>query len=173
MEFPELSNVMVGSLITIATFDVMPADNILDKTLGIPDDEREEDKFTDVGIEGHYMILNLGTIFLVLVITLMMPIFLICVKPCVNKKQKWKKKHKGCVTSMKGNVFIRFFLEGCLDIVLCGALNIIYIQENDIGYEFHTLFHITNSISLFALGLVIVTLPIWTLWFYCRNFKNW
>ena len=74
---------------------------------------------------------------------------------------------------MKGNVFIRFFLEGCLDIVLCAALNVIYIQENDIGYEFHTVFHATNTITLFALGLVIVVLPIWTLWFYCRNFKNW
>ena len=30
MEFPPLSNMMVGDLITIATFDVMPASDIID-----------------------------------------------------------------------------------------------------------------------------------------------
>mmetsp|Transcript_8669 Transcript_8669/g.10695 ORF Transcript_8669/g.10695 Transcript_8669/m.10695 type:complete len:406 (-) Transcript_8669:168-1385(-) len=77
------------------------------------------------------------------------------------------------MTSLKGNVFIRFFLEGCLDIGLCAALNILYLQEPGVYMEWETLFDVVNNVTLFLLSVAIIILPFWILWFYCNNFSKW
>mmetsp|Transcript_4056 Transcript_4056/g.5393 ORF Transcript_4056/g.5393 Transcript_4056/m.5393 type:complete len:397 (+) Transcript_4056:1458-2648(+) len=77
------------------------------------------------------------------------------------------------MTSLKGNVFIRFFLEGCLDIGLCAALNILYLEEPGVYMEWETLFDVVNNVTLFLLSVAIIILPFWILWFYCKNFSKW
>ena len=74
---------MVESLITIATFDVLPSGDVIDETLLPPaDDEQDMEKFNDIGFESNYMIINLGTMFLMFVIMLTLPACLICTGPC-------------------------------------------------------------------------------------------
>ena len=81
--FPDLSGMMVESLITIATFDVLPSGDVIDETLLPPaDDEQDMEKFNDIGFESNYMIINLGTMFLMFVIMLTLPACLICTGPC-------------------------------------------------------------------------------------------
>mmetsp|Transcript_38853 Transcript_38853/g.50866 ORF Transcript_38853/g.50866 Transcript_38853/m.50866 type:complete len:257 (-) Transcript_38853:602-1372(-) len=119
------------------------------------------------------MIMNLGTMFLVFVVMILMPVVLLCTKPCRNVHPKVKEKHKSCSTSLQGNAFVRFFLESCLDIAICASLNATYLRENDAEMLWDTSFHVINNISLICLSLTIVLLPIWVLVFYCRNFKKW
>ena len=45
MVFPDLSKMMVSSLITIATFDVMPSDEVFALTIDPPSDEQADEKF--------------------------------------------------------------------------------------------------------------------------------
>lgn len=164
---------MVISLITIVTFEVVPAEKILEALFQIPHDEQENEKFVDVGFEGNYMILNLGTMFLIFMITLAMPALLFCSKPCINGRASLRKKHAKCNKSFKGNVFIRFFLESCLDIAICGNLNLIYIWQNDIGLKWGTVFEFVNNVAFIIMCIAIAIMPIWTLVFYCRNFRKW
>lgn len=45
IEFPDFSGLMIKSLITIATFDVMPTDEIFEFTINPPEDEQEDKQF--------------------------------------------------------------------------------------------------------------------------------
>ena len=94
--FPELSANMVISLITIVTFEVVPAEKILEALFQIPHDEQQNQKFVDVGFEGNYMILNLGTMFIIFMLTLVMPVLLFCSKPRINGRASLRKKHAKC-----------------------------------------------------------------------------
>ena len=69
------------------------------------------------------MIINLGTMFITLVIILMIPLWIIFTKPCKYRSKWLSKNHESLTKSLRGNMFIRFILEGCLDIAICSALN--------------------------------------------------
>ena len=69
------------------------------------------------------MILNLGTLFLMFVILLVIPVLLICSRPCKQCCTCFKKKHDLTSDSFRGNTYIRYILEGGLDIALCASLN--------------------------------------------------
>mmetsp|Transcript_6845 Transcript_6845/g.9408 ORF Transcript_6845/g.9408 Transcript_6845/m.9408 type:complete len:154 (-) Transcript_6845:1424-1885(-) len=123
MEFPDLSGMMVENLIEIATFDIMPAEDVMNAAVELPEEDRDEDNFTEIGIESDFMIVNLGTMFLVFVVMLIMPACLICTGPCRSCWPWLDRKHKATATNLHGNVWIRFLMEGSLDIIICGALN--------------------------------------------------
>ena len=72
------------------------------------------------------MILNLGTMFIAFIFILSLPMLLVFTKPCAKCSQKFKKKHIGCRKSLSGNLFIRYFLESCLEITICVSLNYIF-----------------------------------------------
>mmetsp|Transcript_26104 Transcript_26104/g.34906 ORF Transcript_26104/g.34906 Transcript_26104/m.34906 type:complete len:154 (-) Transcript_26104:1104-1565(-) len=124
INFPQLSFTVIESLITIATFDAFPTELVYEATIEPPeDDEQALEKFENIGFEANFMILNLGTLFLIFIILLILPCFLFFTKPCKNCTKGFKKKHKGMSKSVKGNAYIRFILEGGLDIAICASLN--------------------------------------------------
>ena len=79
--FPPFAQEAVKALITIATFDVMPTDVVFE-LINSPEEEQEDPKFEDVGYEAKSMILNLGTMFLTLVVILLIPLCLFVTQPC-------------------------------------------------------------------------------------------
>ena len=106
----------------------MPSDKVMDLIPDKPNedaDEQESEDFAEIGFESNFMIINLGTMFLAFIIILLMPVLLFLTLPC-KKWPSFEKKHNSCKESMSGNIFIRFFLESCLDIAICGSLNQIY-----------------------------------------------
>jgi len=174
VNFPELSTLMVTSLITIATFDILPADDIYAATLETPDDDGQEDEqFDEIGFGSNYMILNLGTMFISLVIILATPVCIFMTKPCGKCSNTLKKSQESTMKSMKGNVFIRYLIEGFLDISICASLNYIYETESARGFRFDTTFHTVNNIAFFVLTIAIVVLPFWSIIFYCKHFEKW
>ena len=123
-QFPQLSFVIIEALIAIATFDLFPTDEIYTATISPPEDEEQEsEKFSEIGYESNSMILNLGTLFLVLVLLLAWPCFLLCTIPCKRLCSCFKTKHEASSESFKGNAYIRYILEGFLDIAICASLN--------------------------------------------------
>lgn len=124
--FPSLSQQMVEDLITIATFDVMPSDDVFQATLDPPEQEQDNEKFAEIGYESSWMIINLGTMFLSFVIMLFIPVLLLLVKPCKHKSLWLNKKYTNTLNALHGNMFIRFLIEGSLDIAICIVLNFIF-----------------------------------------------
>ena len=163
---------MVNALISIATFDVMPSGDIFDATIEPPEDEQEDSKFGEL-FDYNYMILNLGTMFLVLVVMLTLPLCLICTGPCRSCWPWLDRKHRATKTNLHGNVWIRFIMEGGLDIFLCAALNYIYLMHSAGGLQWENTFDIVNNVALIALAFVTLLFPGWAMWFYCKNFEKW
>jgi len=80
---------MVQNLIQIATFDVLPTDDIFKVTLEAPEVPMEDEKFDTVGFGSETMIVNLGMVFVILVFILVgIPVFLCLTRPCKHKS-KW------------------------------------------------------------------------------------
>ena len=83
IRFPELALSMVNKLITVATFDVLPTNDIWQYLVNAPvDEEQEDDKFADSGFESPFMIINLGTIYITIGIILTLPIVVLLTRPC-------------------------------------------------------------------------------------------
>ena len=75
------------------------------------------------------MIINLGTMFLTLMVMLFIPILLLLIRPCKSKSRWLTKKHTSLTNALHGNMFIRYLIEGSLDIAFCIALNFIQDQQ--------------------------------------------
>ena len=74
---------------------------------------------------------------------------------------------------MKGNSWIRFVMEGSLDIALSASLNYIYVSNNGDGLKWDTLFLALNNCTLIILVILVLLFPFWSIIFYNRNFENW
>jgi len=70
-------------------------------------------------------------------------------------------------------MFIRFILEGYLEIVICAALNLQYLAVSPGGLEWDSAFLIVNNCTLFLLSFAALVFPLWALAFYCKNFAKW
>ena len=77
------------------------------------------------------------------------------------------------MNSLHGNMFIRYMIEGCLDIAICIAVNLIDISESEEGLRWDTTFYMVNNISCFVLGFALMIFPVFVVIFYCRNFAKW
>lgn len=123
-------------------------------------------------IENNYLVLNLGTLFFMFILLLTIPVCLILTKPC--RCWSWyNKKHEAMSTSIKGNTWIRFIMEGCLDISICATVNYIFIKKSNEGLKWNSTFHIINSTAIIVLVTLIIAFTIWTPLFYLRNFEKW
>ena len=176
--FPSLSIKSLQGLIEIANFDILPSNDIFSFTLDFSMDEFEkeneqsDEKFENVGYESTSIIMNMGSLFISFVIFLTLPALLLCLRPCRSKSRLIKDKSEKISTALKGNLFIRFFLEGCLNIAISSVLNIEHANENG-GLEWDSSVNAINSVSLIFFTSVILLLPVFLLIFYCLKFKKW
>ena len=168
--FPDLSKAVIDQLIIIATFDLLPAADLMIKVSGEEPAELEDDnRFVEVGYDFEEFIMNLGTLFITFLVILMIPCCLLCVKPFKHKSRWLNKKYKGLSDSIHGNLFIRYILEGCLDISICAMLN--FVSKD--GLKWESGMHLVNNIFLIFLSVIVIAFPIWVFWFYCKRFAKW
>jgi hypothetical protein len=118
------------------------------------------------------MIMNLGTMFLALVLMLTIPCWLLLTRSCKSKSQWLTQKHKSLIAALHGNMFIRFLIEGSLDIAICGTLNLYKIFSEG-GFQWDNTFNFVNNVALIVLGSAVIVFPIFIFVFYCRNFSKW
>ena len=75
---------------------------------------------------------------------------------------------------MQGNTFIRYLLEGCLDISICTYLQFWHYQDNDdVGMRWDTTFEKINSVSSIVLAVATCIFPLFIIVFYCLKFTSW
>lgn len=75
--------------------------------------------------------------------------------------------------SLYGNIWIRYLLEGSLDIAICCALNYIHIKQESGGFTWDNIFQTVNNIAIIVLGFSLLIFPFWAIFFYCCKFKKW
>lgn len=119
------------------------------------------------------MTINLGTLYLTLAVFLALLILVILTQPCIHCSPRLKSKHDSIVLSLKGNMWIRYMMEGFLDIGICCALNYHDSHILEEGIKVDSLFATVNSISFLLFSLALILFPIWSLIFFLCNFKKW
>ena len=80
-------------MLKIATFDIMPTDDIFGATIDPPESEQEDAKFVDVGYESNLFVVNLGTLFITLVMIMTVPLCILFTKPCKSRSKWLQTKH--------------------------------------------------------------------------------
>ena len=101
------------------------------------------------------MVLNLGSMFLALIFMLTLPACFVCVAPCRKVSPKCNRRFKGTTAQYHGNVWIRFMMEGGLDIAICAALNYIFILETTGGLQWDSTFQIVNNVSILTTIVIL------------------
>lgn len=74
---------------------------------------------------------------------------------------------------MRGNIFIRFYLEAALDIIMCILLQFYYSDHNGGLFASSGTFDILNSLLTVIFGPLIVILIVTLAYFYFKNFSRW
>lgn len=96
--FPKYSLAAMNEILDIAEFEVIPVGDLLWVVLDEPekdyDPEVDVTLFENYDIESYYMVTNMGSIFVIFVMTITIPLLLIfLLKPCRNTSTYLNKKH--------------------------------------------------------------------------------
>ena len=174
--FPDYSAVALEQIIEIAGFDVIPFDVILDAAVERPEDDGEFaiKVFTDNDYESYYMIFNMGTLVIIFLITITLPLLIIILlRPCKNRSIRIGHQYQSVSDAMRGNIFIRFYLEAALDVTMCILLQFYYSDFNGGLFASSETFDILNSLLTVIFGPIIVIFIVTGAYFYSKNFTRW
>ena len=103
---------------------------------------------------------------------LLIPICIFVTSPCKHMSRWYNKKHSSLSDSIRGNMWIRFLMEACLDISISGSINL-YMNARAGELEWDTFFHKFNTVSLFILFPMVMVFPLAILVFYTCKFARW
>ena len=143
----------------------------------VPEDDGEEieEHIQNAGYESYYFINNLGSMFVIFVITIIIsPLLYAFWSICKSKSTYARKKHASLHDALHGNIMLRFFMEACLDICISFFLQVYFTEYNgglfpDNGNAFLTV----NSVAAILMTAAVVIIIALLFTFYYRNFSKW
>lgn len=180
--FPDLSHIIFDQLIVIAQFDLVPTDMIYIDVLKmeIPDnyDEYMQKSFSDVKYESTYMIMNLGSLYLVLLFMILQVILLPILRPLKAISPRFSRWHSSVSKTLFWNGFLRLILEAALDFSIAMLINLNAIYElnsrgNTDWWLPHLPFFWLNYLTVGFAALALFVGPIFLLIFYTCRYKSW
>ena len=171
VQFPANAFMVFNVMVSVATFEILPTDDIFPIFFPeLPDDSPFNDKFDRMNIGSRYLVMNLGTMFVILcgylVLYLLYPIF----NFLRNDSQcgaKWQKKLH---PMLFWNHAIIFLQEGFLDIIIGTSINLAILQEGDLQWSSWTVIF-TNVLAIFLL-ICCVVLFLVTVGYLWPNFSK-
>ena len=178
VNFP--TNVMVVSeeILKVATFDIPFLDTqnittLLNHTLGMPILESPDsevpfeeqgdlaERIDQLGYGSSYLTTNLGTMFLMIVLTFLGFCSLIVLWP-LNKIKRINKLRVKLDRNLKWNFTIRLFLEGLLETTFSAFITLKFASTTTFGGKL-------NYFMAICLLTITIALPIFIVLFYLKN----
>ncbi len=130
--------------------------------------------FPEAQIGSTYSVLNLGTFYLISILTFIWAAILLIAKK-FNIRWEWlKKKQQKWYDDMFCGALLRLALEAGLSVALAAIYNVYIIMS--VGFEnmeTELPFFWLNLVSLGVMLMVTVIAPIFFLSFYLPNYHNW
>ena len=168
VKFPANANTFIIFLVEIANFDVLPTDALFAEIFDFPEDGSFNMNFETTGLESYYAIENLGTVFLIFNIYVVLSILQL-IGYCFKNKVKWcKKMSKKIGKFLYWGGILRLLMEGFLETIICTMLNLrVMSKEWD---------NVTIAYSIqfsVVMTLLLVLLPVWSTIFYWKNRNKW
>ena len=130
VQFPANAFLVYSVMIQVATFDFLPTDDIYPIFFTeLPEDSPFTDKFDRMNIGSRYLVMNMGTMFLIFtfyaVLYVLYPFFFCCARNFKFKRCKaCRKKTKPWLFYNHTIVFVQ---EGFLDFLIGAAINLIML----------------------------------------------
>jgi len=144
-------------ILVIANLTLIPTDDLY-SVFGFTETLPYRENFMYAGYETSNMILNLGTMFLIIVLLVIWSLFvLILLKVLSEVSSKCKKFYEKKKESLLWNGVIRLCFELYLDTIVSAIVTIHYLVWDTLGDIF------TNIMSFVLVGFVVF-LAIWVLW---------
>ena len=151
VQFPANAFMLFDVMISVATFEILPTDDIFPVFFSkLPEDSALTDNFDRMNFGSRYLVMNLGTMFLILsgylVLYLLYPIF----NFLKNDSQCSAKMQRKLQAILFWNHAIIFLQEGYLDIVIGTSINLAILQEGQLQWSTWTVVF-TNLLTIFLL----------------------
>ena len=126
--FPGNVSMILSALVPVVMFEILSDDFPL---IFFRFDEKEQtrlqktmnDQMIDLGYETHNSILNLNSMFILLIFILLKCLFVGALKIWVTKMKSGKKMYNEMYKDLFWGSFISIFLEGFLEFLICAGLN--------------------------------------------------
>ena len=151
VQFPANAFLLYDVMITIATFDVLPTDDVFPSIFPeLPEDNPFNDKFDRLQIGSSFLVMNMGTMLLIFTFYSVLYAIYPCVKFIKNEAKCAKKLEKKIRNMIFWNHTIIFFYEGYLDILISSSINLYFLNEGIFTWDTPSLF-ITNLLSIFLI----------------------
>ena len=151
---PANAQILFKILVSIATFDIVPAEQLIDgieNWLGIINDEFTlTESFADFQFDSSGPIHNLQIIFVAMVVLVAIPLVSLFLKfmffwiPKCNKSINWLN------SKMFFNIYIRFGLEAYLELSLVSLLRFQNFTFGTSSEKFHSIFSTIIFVGLIA-----------------------
>jgi len=136
------------------------------------------ESFTDVKYESSYMIMNLGSLYLVLLVMIVQAILLPITKPLTKFSARFNRWHTSVSETLFWNGFLRLILEAALDFSIAVLINLKVVYElhrsgsNEWWLPHLPFFWLNYCTVIFAVVVLFIG-PLYVLIYYSWRYKQW
>lgn len=168
VKFPANAELFNGYMIEIAGFDILPTEFLLDKIMYFPEEDPLNLNFEILEYGSSYAIPNLGTIFFMLAILVILVPINGCLFLSSGSSKEIRKQHENLTKFLFWKGSVRIMIESYLEILLATSINFaMYNRETEyVGVT------ISNVVTI-VLFVTAVGLPVWVVIFFLFNIKKW
>lgn len=164
IEIPGNVAYFYGYLMQVASFNVFPTDELFDWLFNFKPSEPVTARFEALGYETKYFVKNMGVVFLVGVIFVILLALIPCLKAMnlIHKFSATDKVESWLYKTLCWNLILRFLIESYILIAISSFINVTEMSFGDIGGR-------VSSISTIFGMIITFLLPIFV--FYYTYFK--
>ena len=160
VKFPQNANEFILFLVTIANFDIIPTDAVFDLIFVWPEEDPFNQSFESFGLESYYAIANLGTVFAVVIVYLILMIIQFTAWVFASKMRRAKKVSEKLSNFLYWGGIIRLLMEGFLEMIIATMLN---VRRNNWDMTYSLLL---SNIFSWLMTLILTLFPVWIICFY-------
>lgn len=129
VKFPANANTFIVFLVEIANFDILPTDDLFAKIFDFPDEGGFNLNFESIDIGSYYAIENLGTVFLIFNIYVVLSVIQLVGYIFSERVRCCRKVSKKISGFLYWGGILRLLMEGYLETLLCTMLNLYLISR--------------------------------------------
>jgi len=166
VQFPANANFFITFLISVATFDMLPA-QVIPFIFTFPENEPYTLGFDNCQYGSIYAVENLGTAFVLLNIYMIQLVEYYLLKLCKNHWKRAARWHDNLEKALFWGTLIRFLFEGYLE--LCFS---VFVSIDGLTWdtEFNSVYY-NNAFSM-ILSAMLVGLPFFIFFYYGLNIDS-
>lgn len=163
LKFPPTALLLYNQITNIVTFDLLPTDSFYPYMFDFPEFTSINESFEDFDFK-RFFIINLGSLWIVITVTLIQFPLYYCAKCCgIKKIVNYYKESQFWGTPL--DVIMGSYLEICF---ACLINYILFTTEGE-TYSYGVWI---NNIYLFAGSILVVAYPVWLYFFLKKNYYN-